>query len=208
MTKFLLVPVLVLAAAVPAFASNKIILDVEPVGGRDPMVRCLARIIRIAVDQTLTDDDLYGLSGIAFLATVCANNCTCRDFRELAISVEYTMKKMGISFEHFEGNDAAIWDRIKTSIDDGVPVLAWNILGDFADGLMTGYDEEKDLVYGWGTKSAGKEYDTGSLSEWKGGGMYGTIIHRGKKKLVTKELEREQLGLIVRMMRRPAMEGG
>ena len=51
-------------------------------------------------------------------------------------------------------------------------------------------------------------YLTGSLSKWKGGGMYGYIVKRGKKKLVTKELVKKQLGLIVRMMRRPAMEGG
>ena len=61
--------------------TTSVIERVEPMEGPDPLLKSLGRAIRIAVDPSITDDYLHGISGSAFLATVCANNCTCRDFR-------------------------------------------------------------------------------------------------------------------------------
>jgi len=197
-------------AAAPAAEPppRHVIPDVEPVSGPDPMVRILARILRIAVDPGITDDDLYGLTGAAFLSTVCANNCTCRDFRELTIAVQHGLAEMGVSFEHFEEDGPEVWKRIKRSVADGVPVLAWNLFGDYEDGLLTGYDEEKDLVRGWGVEPSGEEYREASLSKWRSGGLFGFIVERGEIAADRKALEDGALALIVRRMRRPPLEGG
>ena len=92
---------------------------------------------------------------------------------------------------------------------DGVPVVGWSPFGDRQDTLITGYDEEKDLVYGWSSAPAGKEYVTGSLSKWKGEGMFGYLVSRGPKVSIDrKKLEAAQLAFAVRMAHRPPLEGG
>jgi hypothetical protein len=189
--------------------SRYIITGVEPMEGPDPLVQSLGRAVRIAVDPAITDAYLGGISGSAFLATVCANNCNCRDYRELTLAVDPALAALGITFEHFEKGDDACWERIKASIADGVPVVGWNPFGDFQDTLICGYDEEKDLLYGWSTKPEGKEYTTGSLSKWRGEGIFGYIVSRGaKEKIDRKKLESAQLALVVRSAHRPAIEGG
>lgn len=187
--------------------------DVEPMPGPDGLTKGLARAIRIAVDPDLTDDDLFGISGNAFLATVCANNCNCRDFREMILRVRPTLDALGIGYEYVEGKDEAIWTRIKASIDGGVPVTAWNLFGDFEDALLVGYDEEQDLAYGRGAGAGAgagdTEYTTTPLSRWKAGGMYGFIVRRGPKKAVDRaRLERAQLRAALMLAHRPALEGG
>jgi hypothetical protein len=213
MSKAAVFLVLVLASlTAPAAAgdapSRHVIDGVEPMEGPDPFVKAFARIVRTATGSKMTDDYLYGVSGAAFLATVCSNNCTCRDYRELVNQMEPTLTALGLTFEHFEGNDPAIWDRIRASIDDGVPVLAWNLFGDFEDSLLTGYDEEKDRVYGWGVAPAGDEYHTGSLESWRSGGMYGFIVERGAKEVDAGKIERERLTLALEMAHRAPLEGG
>jgi len=205
----------IVLVAPPIFAGDtptrSVIDGVEPMEGADPLVKSLGRAIRIAVDPSISDSYLHGISGSAFLATVCANNCTCRDFRERDLAVKPALTALGIKFEHFEfpGGDADCWERIKASIADGVPVVGWSPFGDKKDTLITGYDEEKDLLYGWSSEPAGKEYTTGSLSKWKGVGMFGYIVSRGPKLSIDrKKLESAGLALAVKMAHRPAIEGG
>jgi hypothetical protein len=198
--------------ALPALAESPpkrcVIQGVESLSGPAPLVPSLGRTVRAAVDPSISDDYLAGVSGVAFLATVCANNCTCRDYREMALVLNPALEALGIGFEHFEKGDDACWERIKASIADGVPVVAWNPFGDYEDTLICGYDEEKDELYGWSTKPE-DSYATGSISKWRGGGMFGYIIHRGAKDGVErKKLELEQLAQVVRMDHRPAIEGG
>jgi len=216
-SSFGLILVLVTTALLtqPLFAGETptrcVIEGVEPMGGPDPLVKSLGRAIRIAVDPSITDDYLAGISGSAFLATVCANNCNCRDYRELSLCVEPALTALGIKFEHFEfpGGDASCWERIKASIADGVPVVGWSPFGDGQDTLITGYDEEKDLVYGWSSAPAGREYVTGSLNKWKSEGMFGYLVSRGPKPEVDrKQLEAAQLAFAVQMAHRPPLEGG
>ena len=110
--------------------ARKVIEGVAPMTGRDAMVKGLTRILRVTMDPKLSEEYLFGISGTAFLATVCANNCNCRDFRELYLAINPTLKALGVEYEYFEGKDAAIWDRIRASIDAGIPVTAWGLFGD------------------------------------------------------------------------------
>ena len=108
-----------------------------------------------------------------------------------------------------EAKEEGIWERIRKSIDDNVPVTAWNLFGDFESALMVGYDLEKDLAYGWGQRTGGKEYATANLSKWKSGGMYGYIIHRKREKVDSRrEREIRSLRDVIRQAHRPAIEGG
>ena len=43
------------------------------------------------MDPELSEAYLFGISGTAFLATVCANNCNCRDFREMYTLIDGTL---------------------------------------------------------------------------------------------------------------------
>jgi len=186
-----------------------VIPNIEPMQGPDPTVGALARAIRAANDPAVTDTYLFGVTGAAFLATVCANNCNCREWRELSLRLDPTLRALGVPFEKIEGSDDATWAKVKASIDDGVPVVGWNPLGDYEDAVITGYDVEKDLLYGWGAKPAGKEYATGKLSEWRSGGMSAYILKKGALPEVDrKALELASLRGILAFERRPEIEGG
>ena len=186
-----------------------VIPNIEPMEGPDPTVGALARAIRAANDPAVSDTYLFGVTGAAFLATVCANNCNCREWRELSLRLDPTLKALGVPFEKIEGSYDATWGKVKASIDDGVPVVGWNALGDYEDAVITGYDVEKDLLYGWGAMPAGKEYATGKLSEWRSGGMSGYIVKRAKLPEVDrKALELASLRGILAFERRPEIEGG
>ena len=188
--------------------SRQVIEGIAPMQGRDAMIKALTRALRVTTDPDLSEDYLFGVSGTAFLATVCANNCTCRDFREVYTGVNTTLTALGVEYEYFEGKDPAIWDRIKASIARGVPVTAWGLYGDGGDAVLVGYDEEKDLAYGWGVKTPGKEYMTAPLSKWRASGMYGYRLEGKSKGVDRKSLEREQLMHVVRMAHRAPLEGG
>ena len=195
-----------LLLAVPA---RHVIPDVPPMAGPDPLVPALARAIRIAADPAITDDYLYGVTGAAFLATVCSNNCTCRDYRDLVNEAKPALGALGLAVEPFDGSDDELWERIRKSIEDGVPVVAWNAFGDFEDSLITGYDEERDLLYGRSAANAGDAYAEAPLTKWREGGMYGLLVRRGVREGVDRgAVERAQLGVAVRMERRPPIEGG
>ncbi len=195
--------------AVVLLEDAHVIPDIDPMQGPDPTVGALARAIRAADDPDLTDTYLFGVTGAAFLATVCANNCNCREWRELSLRLEPTLKALGVPYEKFEGSDDATWAKVKASIDDGVPVVGWNAFGDYEDAVICGYDVAQDLLYGWGALAAGKEYATGKLSEWRSGGMSGYIVKRGKLPEVDRNaLELEVLRGVLAFERRPEIEGG
>ena len=187
--------------------TRHVIEGIAPMSGREAMVKALTRALRVTLDPKLSEDYLFGITGTAFLATVCANNCNCRDFRELYSAINPTLDALGVPYEYFEGKDEAIWGRIKASIAAGVPVTAWNLFGDKGDAALVGYDEEKDLAYGWGIQPGGPAYMTAPLSKWKAEGMYGYLVRPGEK-IDRKALERKQLELVVRMAHRAALEGG
>jgi hypothetical protein len=199
---------LLLGSLAPAGAGEKKIIEgVKPFPGPQPAMKIMARMVRMAVDPTFTDDEMFGLSGTAFLATVCANNCTCRDFREMSIHWKALFKDLGISYEDFDGKDEAIWTKIKASIDQGVPVLAWNLFGDHDDAILLGYDLDADEACGLGRAHDGAPAKT-SLSKWKAGGMWGYIVHPGKKTLDRAAVWPKRLHDIVLLALRPPLEGG
>ena len=66
----LAVVLLALPAAAKEPPTRHVIEGVEPMEGPDPLVKSLGRAIRTAVDPTISDDYLAGISGSAFLATV------------------------------------------------------------------------------------------------------------------------------------------
>jgi len=114
---------------------------------------------------------------------------------------------LGVPFEFLEGKDPAIWEKMKASIAAGVPVSAWGLYGDGGDAVMVGYDEEKDLAFGWGMKPGGPEYMSAPLSKFTSGWMSSYVVKPGKK-VDRKALERRQLEVVVRMAHRAALEGG
>ncbi len=182
---------------------------IEPLQGPDPTLPALARVIRIAADPALSDDDLQGLTGAAFLATVCSNNCNCREWRELALRIGPALTVLGISFEQMTGGDDAAWERVKGSIADGVPVVLWNAFGDHEDALVTGYDLDADLLRGYGVSAAGAGEREGKLSAWKAGGIHGFIVRRGKGDVGDRlRLELDAIDFAVAAALRPALEGG
>lgn len=187
-----------------------VITNVEPMQGPDPTLSAIARSVRVAREPSLTDAYLFGVSGAAFLATVCSNNCNCREWRELSLRIDPALKALGVEFEKLEGgSDDATWARVKASIDDGVPVQVWNLFGDWEDSLLTGYDLGKDLAYGWGALPAGKEYATAKLSEWRKQGISGYIVKRGKPaEGERKALELASLRNVLAFERRPPICGG
>ena len=213
MARTVVVVCLLAVLAAPVLAEDEkparaVIEGVAPMTGRDAMVKGLTRILRVTMDPKLSEEYLFGISGAAFLATVCANNCNCRDFRELYNGVNPALKALGVEYEYFEGKDPAIWDRIRASIDAGIPVTAWGLFGDGGDAILVGYDLEKDLAFGWGIGPAGEEYASAPLSKWKAGGMYGYIV-KGVAGIADRAaLERKQLEIAVRMAHRAALEGG
>ena len=187
--------------------SRHVIEGVAPMQGRDAMVKGITRALRVVLDPELSEDYLFGLSGLAFSATVCANNCTCRDFREMYTGINSTLDALGVPYEFLEGKDPAIWQRMKASIAAGIPVTAWGLYSDGGDAVMVGYDEEKDLAFGWGMKPGGKEYMSASLSKFTGGWMSSYAL-KPAKKMDRKALERERLVHVVRMAHRAPLEGG
>ncbi|MEN8150603.1 MAG: hypothetical protein ABFS86_12325 [Planctomycetota bacterium] len=214
MKRIALVACLLAAVAAPIPAreaakppSRHVIEGVAPLQGRDVMVKGITRALRVVYDPDLSEDYLFGLSGLAFSATVCANNCTCRDFREMYTSIDATLDALGVPYEFLEGKDPAIWEKMKASIAAGVPVTAWGLFGDRCDAAMVGYDEEKDLAYGWGMKPDGKEYMSASLSKFTGGWMSSYVLAPAKK-TDRAALERTRLEHVVRMAHRASLEGG
>ena len=187
-----------------------IVPGIERLEGPDPTMAALARAVRAAVPPGVTDDYMYGISGVAFLATVCSNNCNCRDYRELALRIEPGLRRLGLGYKHYEEGGAAAWEDIRESIDDGVPVVVFNLFGDYEDAVLTGYDLDKDLVYGWGAApSPGAEYATAKLSAWKSEPIYAWVVRRGRQAaLDLKAIEREALAGALALAARPPIEGG
>lgn len=186
-----------------------IIPGIERMEGPDPTMAALARAVRAAVDPAVTDEYMFGISGVAFLATVCANNCNCRDYRELSLRIEPGLRRIAVTSQYWKEGGPEAWEDIRKSIDDGVPVVVFNLFGDYEDALLTGYDLDKDLAYGWGAAPAGKEYATAKLSEWKGQPIYAYVVRRARRAaLDLKAIELEALSGALALAARPAIEGG
>lgn len=205
-----LVLILLLGGAVTGVRADdsKVIEGIPPLAGPDPTLAALARAVRVATDATVSDAYLFGVSGAAFLATVCANNCNCRDYRELSLRTDPTLRRLGVKFVHIQDGGPEAWERMRRSIDDGVPVVAMNLFGDYEDALLVGYDEKQDLAYGWGV-AAGERYATTKLSAWKSQPISGWVVERGRTAHDAPEsIERDALALAVADAERPAIEGG
>lgn len=187
-----------------------VIPDIEPMQGPDPTLSAVARSIRAASDPSVSDAYLFGVSGVAFLATVCSNNCNCREYRELFLRLDPTLMALGVEFEKLDNaTDEASWAKVKASIDDNVPVLIFNLFGDWEDAVLTGYDMGKDLAYGWGAAPAGKEYASTKLSAWRQQGITAYIVHRGKPaEIDRKAIELASLREVIACERRPPICGG
>jgi len=197
------------AAAAQELPARHVIPEIPPLPGPDPLVKAIGRAVRVAADPALSDDYLFGVTGGAFLATVCSNNCNCRDYRELSLSVDPALDALGLRVERFDGTDDATWLRVKASLADGVPVVAWNPFGDFEDALLTGYDEGNDLLYGWSPGTEGEDYAQAPLSKWRAAGMSGYLFGRGLRDGVDRRaVQASRLAVAVRMAHRPPIEGG
>lgn len=193
-----------LCLAFLALQDRKMIEDVEPLRGTDPLLGGIARAIRIAADPKVTDASVAGVSGAAFLAAVCSNNCSCRDYRELFPRLRAGVAALGVTMEFLEWADASAWTRIKASIDDGVPVVAWNALGDEQDAVVVGYDEPKDEL----VALSAEKRATGKLSTWKEGGILAFLVRRGRKEVDRAKVDREAIRAAVALAHRAPLEGG
>jgi len=154
---------------------------------------------------------LRGLSGDAMLATVCQNNCGCRDYREMQVRVMPVLDLLGLEAEYVAepeiGTEVA-WARVKASLDAGIPVVVFNLFGDQEDVPLVGYDEDADLA--WGLRSDGsKDYASVPLGAWRAQMIFGHIVRkRGESDIDLRALEMQMLLAAVAAERRPLLDGG
>ena len=108
-------------------------------------------------DDTLTLTDLFGLSGHAFILnierTLCPSGPTAWDWGAILFPLRqmYSLRRLCASCDMRSPEEAReiIWQRTKESIDDGYPVVLWDLLlPEFY--LAYGYDDDANeyLVQG------------------------------------------------------------
>ncbi|MBI4616878.1 MAG: hypothetical protein HY720_24910 [Planctomycetes bacterium] len=209
---FLLVLALVVGQAAAQEGPRAMIPDVPPLpAGPDCTMDSLTRAVNAGYGEGLPDHYLPGLSGVAFLATVCQDHCLCRDYREIAFRWAPALDGLGYASRYVDGAkippDEA-WRALADSLGRGVPAVAFNLFGDMEDEPLVGYDEEKDLL--WGVKpGGGAEYDSVPLSTWRSQTVFGYVVEARREGTVDRRrVERDRLVEVVAAAVRPPLEGG
>jgi hypothetical protein len=188
-----------------------LIEGVKGVVGPECGALAITRALNAGLDANLPDHDLEGFSGIAFLATVCQNNCLCRDYREATVRLQDAVRALGYEITHLNPKTMTkeeIWGLVRGSLDRGVPAVVFNLFGMGEDVPLVGIDEAKDLA--WGMKpGAGDEPRSTSLSNWRSQEIWGYVVGPGSGKPVDRrKLERERLLEVVAAAFRPRLDGG
>lgn len=144
----------ILLACVAAAAPERAVLEGVPRIGYHvhlcPFPGSLHALMQY-LEEPVDYDVLMGLTGACFRriwsrddgGNVDLSYLTPEPYRRAQRAIGYELTR--IEPADREGAVAAV----KRSIDDGVPVLAFGIIGPPECGLITGYAENGDVVYGW-----------------------------------------------------------
>jgi hypothetical protein len=199
-----------LAAA--AVAAPVMIPGVKGIEGSGTGAIAFTRALNAGFGAKLPDPYLEGFSGIAFLATVCQNNCLCRDYREADVRLAGAVRALGYDVTHLDGgktvSNEKAWALIRSSLDRGVPAVAFNLFGGWQDAPLVGIDEGKDLLWGM-QPGRGDEPRSTSLSTWRSADIWGYVIGPEVRKDVDRRaLELERLLAVVAAAYRPILRGG
>ncbi len=101
---------------------------------------------------------IMGTSGVAFRFTLTPGECEFGDYSIRNVSpdphepVRRAFRALGYDcILHNKGAKAADTARIMASIDRGVPVLAYPVVGPSDCCIVTGYDDRGEMLLGWST---------------------------------------------------------
>jgi hypothetical protein len=207
----LLVALLALPAGAAPPEEPVLIEGVTGVEGPECSADAIQAALNAGLDAKLPPHYLEGISGIAFLATVCQNNCLCRDYREATVRLRGAVRALGYEVIYLDGKTTPkeeAWRLIRDSLERGVPPVVFNLFGDWEDTPLVGIDEEKDLAWGM-QPGKGDEPRSTSLSRWKSGQIWGYVLGPGNAEEVDRRaLERERMLEVVAAAFRPGLDGG
>lgn len=144
----------ILLAYVSAGPPQRVVLPGVPRIGFDlhycPLPGSLHALMRY-LEEPVEYDVLMGLTGACFRRIWSRDDGGNIDLSYLAPEAYLRAQRaIGYELKHIEPTDrTGAIEAVRRSIDDGVPVLAFGVIGPPECGLITGYAEGGAVVYGW-----------------------------------------------------------
>ena len=110
---------------------------------------------------------LMGITGAAFRRTWSRNDGGNVDLMYLAPEpYRRAFEALGYSYREIQRNETAMVKAIKESIDRECPVISFGIIGPPEAGLITGYDQDGSVLYGWSYFQDSKQPGYYQLDDW------------------------------------------
>jgi len=129
----------------------KILENIPNYAVKEPNFEAL-RLALNYLGENYSEAYFHGISGTAFrIGGICPCAPTCT----MAMSLTELIKLLGYDYEEcsYDDNDkekslSILIEKVKNSIDIGIPVLVWNAFSMCEWDIVTGYDENEKIFFG------------------------------------------------------------
>lgn len=191
-----------------AYAAGGEILLEGVTDGRsvDPFLDAAEALVR---SQGFRGDfaDLVGLSGLADEATMCRQDCDCRELLHSAERLQELLAPLGGSVTRYAAGDVAAetaWGALEGELKAGRPVMAEGLQGPASLNLVVGSDPGSRTLF---CLKEGRRLER-SFEEWTKGRWVMCAARLGKTRLPGPKAELDAIATMLVRARQPRIEGG